>query len=104
MGGEQTKWDQSRREKKVAQLREKQRAQEMEGVTFVPVINSTYEVNSSIHTLKEKGSKEYITRITKNQSRQAARCEQERKKRLEKEVEECTFKPHVNKSAPEFVQ
>lgn len=93
--------DQRRREKKITAAREQQRAKEMKEVPFAPNINTGTDAQSRIRALKEPDS--YVTRITKQMTLKKGRVEQERQRRLEKEVEECTFKPKV-KASPDFVQ
>jgi len=94
--------DQRRREAKIARQRDELRAKEMKDVSFAPKIQQLDDVQSRLRVLQDPNS--YLERLAKSKSSQNAKFEQERKKRLEKEAEEFTFKPKVNGQAPDFVQ
>lgn len=93
--------DQRRREAKTAKLREQLLAKEMKDVSFAPRLHNSSDVQSRLRILKDPDK--YLERVAKAKSMQESKFDQERRRRLEKEAEECTFQPKV-KSAPEFVQ
>jgi hypothetical protein len=103
-----TEGEMKRREAKAAKLREELREKEMQGVSFEPNLNTAdtlppelAQVPSSIQVLEKPDA--YLKQLEKKRLNTEKAHEREKKRNLEKEMAECTFKPEV-RSAPEFVQ
>lgn len=94
--------DLQEKRKKAEELRKKLETYDSETFTFKPETNSSMRQFEGIETRTPWNSGQYLENLQKKRQREEAKRKRIQDEKIQREMNECTFKPQIN-DAPEYV-